>query len=195
MAQRFSGRVRKERDDYPTPSWVTETVIPHLKAMGANRVWELAAGEGGMATALTNAGLHVVSTDLENGIDFLNDKTWPRNIVRRVDDVVTNPPYGKQGKIAEEFIARALELTRPRNGLVAMLLKPDFDSGSTRRRFFADCPAWGCKLVLLKRIVWFKSLNGMEPSENHVWYIWSWRHTGPPTIYYSEHRPRRRLIV
>jgi len=54
------------------------------------------------------------------------------------DAIVTN----LQGKLAERFIERALDLTRPNQGAVAMLLKADFDSGLTRRRFFVDCPAW-----------------------------------------------------
>jgi hypothetical protein len=185
MSQRFSAYARRERDYYPTPDWVTELVIPRLKVMGANTIWEPAAGEGGMADPLTGAGFRVVSTDLKNGIDFLDEKTWPPNIAQRADAVVTNPPYGIQGKMAEKFIEQALALTRPRNGLVAMLLKVDFDSGATRRRFFADCPAWACKLVLLKRIIWFESRNGMGPSDNHAWFLWSWRYTGSPMIAYS----------
>jgi hypothetical protein len=125
---------RRARDDHPTPDWVTETVIPHLKAMGANTIWEPAAGEGGMADVLVSAGFCVVSTDLKNRIDFLDDKTWP-DIAQRADAVVTNPPYGIQGKTAEKFIEQALKLTKPCNGVVAMLLKIDFDSGSTRRGF------------------------------------------------------------
>jgi predicted RNA methylase len=82
---------------------VTETVIPHLKAMGANTIWEPAAGEGSMAGALVSAGFRVVSTDLKNRIDFLDDKTGP-DIAQRADAVVTNPPYGIQGKTAEKFI-------------------------------------------------------------------------------------------
>ena len=58
-------------------------------------------------------------------------------------------------------------------------------------RFFADCHAWACKLVLLKRILWFESRTGMGPSENHAWFLWSWRHTGSPMIAYSDDKPRR----
>jgi hypothetical protein len=191
MPQRFSDYARRERDDYPTPDWVTGLVIPHLKVMGANTIWEPAAGEGSMADALAGAGFRVVSTDLNNGVDFLDDKTWPKT-AQRADAVVTNPPYGKQGRTAAKFIEQALELTRPRNGLVAMLLKVDFDSGATRRRFFADCPAWACKLVLLKRILWFES-NGNTPSDNHAWFLWSWRYTGSPMIAYSGDKPGTRI--
>jgi hypothetical protein len=108
--------------------------------------------------------------------------TRPGPISRNADAVVTNPPYGIQGKTAEKFIEQALRLTKPCNVVVAMLLKIDFDSGSTRRRFFADCPAWACKLVLLKRILWFESRNGVGRSENHAWYLWSWRYMGSPVI-------------
>jgi hypothetical protein len=182
MSQRFSEYVRKERDDYPTPAWVTETVIPHLKALKVTSVWEPAAGEGGMAAVLTRAGFTVTATDLSGGVNFLDDKA---QALSRCDAIVTNPPYGLQGKLAERFIERALDLMRPGRGVVAMLLKVDFDSGLTRRRFFADCPAWMTKLVLLKRIEWFKSLNGNTPSDNHAWFIWSRRHDGPPRLAYG----------
>ena len=184
MPQRFSEYPRKERDDYRTPPWVTETVIPHLKALNVTSIWEPAAGEGGMAVALARAGFTVTATDLSGGVNFLDDKAWPQ-AVSRCDAIVTNPPYGLQGKLAERFIERALDLTGPSQRAVAMLLKVDFDSGLTRRRFFADCPAWMTKLVLLKRIEWFKSLNGDTPSDNHAWYIWSWRHDGPPRLAYG----------
>jgi hypothetical protein len=179
MSQRFSEYARRERDDYPTPVWVTETVIPHLKDLGVTSIWEPAAGEGGMAASLAGAGFTVTATDIKSGIDFFDSAD------RSVSAVVTNPPYGKQGKLAERFIERALDLTRARQGVVAMLLKVDFDSGLTRRRFFAECSAWAAKLVLLKRIEWFKSQNGMTPSDNHAWYIWSWQHDGPPRLAYG----------
>jgi hypothetical protein len=184
MSQRFSEYARKERDDYPTPPWVTETVIAHLRALNVTSIWEPAAGEGAMAAVLAGAGFTITATDLSGGINFLDGKTWPR-AASCCDAIVTNPPYGLQGKLAERFIERALDLMRPGRGVVAMLLKVDFDSGLTRRRFFADCPAWRTKLVLLKRIEWFKSLTGNTPSDNHAWYIWWWRHDGAPRLAYG----------
>jgi hypothetical protein len=59
-----------DRDGYSPP------------AMGPHTIWEPAAGEGSMADALVSAGFRVVSTDLKNRIDFLDDKTWP-NIAQR----------------------------------------------------------------------------------------------------------------
>jgi predicted RNA methylase len=100
-----------------------------------------------MAAGHSRAGFTVTATDLSDGVNFLDDKAWSQ-AVSHCDAIVTNPPYGLQGKLAERFIERALDLTRPQRA-VAMLLKVDFDSGLTRRRFFTDCPAWMIKLVLL----------------------------------------------
>jgi hypothetical protein len=86
--------------------------------------------------------------------------------------------------VALQFIERALEFTRPNKGAVAMLLKVDFDSGKTRRHVFAECPAFVGKVVLTERIVWFEPAIA-QPSENHAWALWSWKHIGRPTISYA----------
>jgi hypothetical protein len=181
MSQRFSGRERKELENYPTPAWVIGVVAPHLQALGVTNVWEPAAGGGQMVTELRNHGFGAVGTDIINGNDFLNGCVPPPTF----DAIVTNPPYGKGGRTAQQFIEQALEFTRPSKGSVAMLLKIDFDSGKTRRHVFADCPAFAGKVVLNDRIEWFKSVNGNKSSDNHAWYLWSWQHVGRPTISYA----------
>jgi hypothetical protein len=80
--------------------------------------------------------------------------------------VVTNPPY----ELAQQFIEHALRITEPHRGLVAMLLRCDFDSARTRQHLFAQCPAFAKKLVLTKRIVWFAPAKA-SPSFNHAWYL------------------------
>lgn len=181
MSQRHSQYIRKEREAYATPSWVTRVVIPHLRH--SEVIWEPAAGEGHMAAALMDAGFKVIMSDIVGGVDFLI--AHPTD--QRISAIVTNPPYSH----AELFIIRALELMRPRRGQVAMLLRADFDSGKTRTKFFRDCPAWAKKIVLLQRIVWFEPeprADGKKPagpSENHAFYIWDWCHEGPPTIGYG----------
>jgi hypothetical protein len=65
-----------------------------------------------------------------------------------------------------------------------MLLRVDYDSAITRRHLFADCQAFATKLVLTRRIVWFEPKIA-SPSENHAWFVWSWRHEGAPTIAYG----------
>jgi hypothetical protein len=65
--------------------WVTELVIPHLKVMGADTIWEPAAGEGGMADAHTIAQASVLSPPTSR---TGSEKTWPPDIAQQADAIV-----------------------------------------------------------------------------------------------------------
>ena len=171
MSQRDSGYERRERDQYETPAWVTAALIPHLPPL--KLICEPAAGSGKMANAL--AGLYkVLATDISTGDDFLMKKA------SNADAIVTNPPYA----LAREFIEHALVLMKPTGGLVAMLLRTDFDHAKTRAHLFGECEAFAKRVVLTKRIKWFENSKG-QPSFNHAWFIWDWKHQGPPTVSYG----------
>ena len=100
--------------------------------------------------------------------------------------IVTNPPYGVAGALAERFIARALELMMPRGGMVAMLLRYDFGAGHGPRRMALmwDNPHYSKKLILPFRPRWDDWWNGKPPDApprtNFAWYVWDARHAGPP---------------
>lgn len=173
MSQRDSGYERRERDLYETPSWVTEALLPHLPRLGV--IWEPAAATGKMARVLRGRADEVISSDIDRGDDFLA-LTPPGD----VDAIITNPPY----ELATEFIDHALKLMTEVRGLVAMLLRTDFDHAKTRARLFADCAAFSKKIVLTKRIRWFEESAG-SPSFNHAWFIWDHRHQGAPTLAYA----------
>jgi hypothetical protein len=173
MSQRDSGYERKERDLYETPEWVTLALVPHLRNLG--QIWESACGTGKIVDALRQCALHVLGSDIETGFDFL--QSGP---IAGADAVITNPPY----TLAQEFIEHALALMKPRSGIVAMLLRTDFDHARTRSHLFQGCLAFAKKLVLTKRIVWFDR-PGAAPSFNHAWYIWDWKHQGPPMLAYG----------
>ena len=194
MAQRFSGYERRDREYYPTPEWVTRALLDHI-GTGPRQIWEPACGNGEMALVMRERGHSVFMSDIEPGarvkaldalaFDFLaRDRApvWPEHIT----DIITNPPYGLGGRMALGFIIRSLELTRERGGLVAMLLKDNYDSARGRKAIFRDNPAWSMKLVLMRRIVWFESDSGHGPSENHAWYIWDWKHSGPARLFYAD---------
>lgn len=173
MSQRDSGYERKERDLYETPEWVTLAVIPHVfDLIPSKRVYEPAAGSGKMVSALVKGGFSVRPDDISEGRDFLK-------CVGTSESIITNPPY----ELATEFIDRALALTAPL-GIVAMLLRTDFDHAKTRKRLFADCASFAKKVVLTKRIQWFEDSKG-SPSFNHAWFIWDHRHKGAPTLAYG----------
>ena len=170
MSQRDSGYERKERDLYETPAWVTEALLPHLPE--CRTIWEPAAGSGKMSRVLEGFAGTVISSDIAEGQDFLAADGFDG------DAIITNPPYEQ----AAEFIERALSLTAS-DGLVTMLLRTDFDHAKSRQHLFQH-PAFSKKLVLTKRIKWFEDSKG-QPSFNHAWFVWDYRHKGPPTLAYG----------
>lgn len=188
MSVRNSGYERKANDHYATPSWVTEALIPHLPRLDRASIWEPSAGNGDMARTLRKClpESDVFASDLNpSGLhvgqyDFLGD------IVHGYDAVITNPPYGKD---AIRFIRRALDVTEPTRGVVAMLLRTQFDHAPLYSEVFARHPAWHKKLMLTRRIVWFVDPETGKPkaapSDCHAWFIWDWRHEGPPSIAYG----------
>ena len=174
MSQRESGYERKERDLYETPAWVTEALIPHLP-ITKSTVFEPAAGGGKMVDALVKSGFDVVSSDIETGRDFLAEP-----LPMPICAIITNPPY----ILAREFIEYAIKLMQPSNGLVAMLLRTNFDHAKTQACLFSECSAFAKKVVLRKRIKWFEDSKG-QPSFNHAWFIWDWKNQGLPTLAYG----------
>jgi hypothetical protein len=170
MSQRQSGYERKAHDRYSTPPWVTRTLLHYLPPNAS--IWEPAAGNGAMVNVLRQAGYRVHATDL--GRNFLTSEP------NHCNAVVTNPPF-KQSK---EFIEHALAVTKPHDGFVAMLLRVDYDSASTRQHLFAHCRPFAGKIVLIKRIVWFTPAIA-APSYNHAWFLWDHRRCSPPELHYE----------
>jgi hypothetical protein len=202
MAQRESGYERVERDAYMTPAWVTHAMTKEVlgpRFRPGMTVWEPAAGTGQMVGALEADGLNVIPSDIHAPDDrpelFGGNRTLVGDFLDdqrpflpfEFDAIITNPPY----KLAEQFVRKALELTKPKRGLVAMLLGVKFDSAVTRMDVFKECPAWGMKIVLLDRIWWFEpkadpatgKVSG--PSEDHAWFVWDWRGTFGRTTRYA----------
>lgn len=175
MSQRDSGYARKERDLYETPEWVTKALLPHIPDR-IRDVWEPSCATGKMVRALNKRFPTVYGTDIDNGDDFLADDN-----PCLYDAIITNPPY----ILAQEFIEHALKVTY-KHGLVAMLLRTDYDHAATRGYLFG--PPFAKKLVLTKRIKWFEDSKG-QPSFNHAWFIWDWLHKGLPVLAYGPDAP------
>jgi len=172
VSQRDSGYARVAFDQYETPEWVTFALMRRFPP--GMVIWEPACGSGKMSRALSS-GLcptPVYASDIQTGEDFLASNR------QNFDAIITNPPYS----LATEFVEHAIKLMRP-HGVVAMLLRTDFDHAKSRRHLFADHPAFYKKLVLTKRIQWFEDSKS-SPSFNHAWFIWDWRNKAAPTIEY-----------
>lgn len=168
MAQRKSGYDRRPHELYETPEWVTETLFDNVDFSRASWIWEPAMGSGKMLNVISKYYPQKVVFGSDLNMDFLkvDPKAW------QADCIITNPPFN----LAEKFLIKALKLTRANNGMVAMLLRVDFDSAKTRYDIFDMNPAWAKKIVLMKRIKWFEHPDKKKtgPSENHAWYIFDW---------------------
>lgn len=176
MSQRESGYNRVAFDQYETPAWVTHALVPHLPKR-VQRIQEPACGTGKMVEALQQALYFVDGFDIQGGLNFFVDKE-----AAGYDAIVTNPPYSH----AAEFVEHALSLMQPQQGVVAMLLRTDFDHAEGRARLFSRHPAFAKKVVLTKRIVWFeREGRKAAPSFNHAWFVWDWKNTQPPIIAYD----------
>lgn len=175
-----AGFERVEGDRYFTEHWVTKALLARVRFRGL--IWEPAAGRGDMADVLHAAGYEVMCSDIAGASlgcksaaesDFLTH-TSPGD---GVFSIVTNPPYVH----AEEFIVQALKLTRRASGMVAMLLRNEYDCAATRRYLFEQEP-FAQKLVLTKRPKWSEAEPKASPRHNFSWYLWDWHHAGRATI-------------
>lgn len=177
-----AGFERVEGDRYWTEAWVTKALIDRVRLRGL--VWEPAAGRGDMADVLVAEGYKVMCSDIAGAslgcvgaaeTDFLTC-TSPGD---GAFSVCTNPPYVH----AEAFIVKALGLTKRASGMVAMLLRNEYDCAASRRYLFEQEP-FAQKLVLTKRPKWIDDLaqHSASPRHNFAWYLWDWHHAGRATI-------------
>lgn len=167
----------KENNLYETEAWATQAALRHVPVAG-RKIWEPAAGNHKIADELRAAGAFVMTSDIviydrehDRIFDFLSDGP----IGDHPQDLFTNPPYGKQNRLAVKFAERALARC---SGTVALLLTAKFDSGSTRAHLIGDNPRFRGKIVLVDRIQWFPGKTG--GTEDHAWYIWGPETPFPP---------------
>lgn len=186
MTQTASAYERIDGDRYYTPDWVTEALLSVERFDG--RTIDPAAGAGHIVDVFSRAGLLMEGSDIapdapsiRGPLDYLTAEPGTMR------NVVTNPPYGQQGRLASNFIQKALRDTETTGGKVAMLLRVDFDSAHGRRNLFGDHPTFKAKYVLTRRIRWANlEQKASGPTENHAWFVWDWspRFSTIPTLRY-----------
>ena len=164
MAQRVFGYTRQPDDEYETPPWVTQMIIPHLN--GCQFLWDPANGPRSAIARELRA--HKFDAIVTND-NFLARTTTPH---KRVDAVCTNPPYGVQGKLACQFITHALALVP----VVAMLLRSSI-SILARRAFIC----FGIAKPSHAKLFYWTELSGLNtkgrrqsPMPGNSWARRSW---------------------
>jgi len=190
-----SGYERAALDFYPTPRSAFDGLIQALgDDFPAMLAWEPFAGNGAIATPLTEFTRGVVSTDItaydgfevfENAyiqwvLDQQDGKATIAQMPRRMADIeklkgfrpdliVSNPPYGKD---AERAARHALKLMEPERGMVAFLCRHEWDAARSRSDLF-DHPAFSAKITLRHRPRWIAGSKG-APRFPYAWFVWDW---------------------
>lgn len=166
-----------------TPEWVVETLLHVVPMYG--KIWEPACGEGAIVRVINRecAGMvQVRASDIDpryspknESWDFLDPEVQSSYFLPEKGPftLITNPPYGKQGRLAEAFVRAAVEITQINRGRVAMLLPVDWDAAKGRKDLFEDFPGHVTKITLTERIRWTNIPQAKSgPSQNHAWMCW-----------------------
>lgn len=162
MSSTNRGKKRTEKDAYPTPSWCTEVLLPEI-VWGENPwILEPCVGDGAILDVIRPvAGVVEVCEIAEPyNIDFLTYQ--PK---RRMDFVVTNPPFS----LAQEFIERSLELAN----CVIMLLPLGFHGSEGRHEWWTRHEPTA-QFTLSRRPSFGLNKDGKwgTDSETYAWLCW-----------------------
>ncbi len=180
------GHHRTPHDTFYTPRHATEGLLVRARELGLFKpgveCWEPAAGAGHIARVLADHGHPVLATDVAPAKRQLHPVTYHDFLTssgpsgHRVN-IITNPPYGRESRLAIAFITYAFELmTRQgRHGAIAMLLPFEFDSRTSRNWMVGEHPWFVGKLTVYKRIKWANVVHtpGKGPMGHHSWFLWS----------------------
>lgn len=133
-------------DAYMTPKWCVYSLLSKWKPRNIY-IWEPACGTGNIAEVLRNdyyvytSDIHDYGYNLDTQTDFLKEKT-------NCSTIITNPPY----TLIQEFIEKALEVTKGEEGQVVMLLRHEWDAPKSHRKYL-QWP-FAQKILLPKRPLW-----------------------------------------
>jgi hypothetical protein len=201
----ISGYDRKSQDYYPTPDWVTETLVRHVPLRGP--VWEPCCGDGAIARVLQRHRHRVEATDLADwgfgrpGIDFFAQQDFPAGCKA----MVTNPPYGDGGEIERgrkspsgmlRFVRHALALTQRANGQLALLVRFQWLAGRRASTVISAGPL-SLVVVLTHRITWFDHGPSTNAGQHHhAWLFWDCAHdpSAPPSLIFGNYQEPVDLI-
>ena len=177
-----TGRADLKADFYSTPRIAIDKLL-EVEQFG-NTVLEPCCGTGAIAGPLKEAKYIVTASDLydwnygNTGIDFLGNYYDGCAF----DAVCTNPPFCK----SLEFTLKALQLTKPRNGKVAMFNRVQWLEGKARYdNLYSQLPfsklwVFVSRLPRMHRYMWEgKPTTSMMA---FAWFCFDWQHTGTPTI-------------
>jgi len=172
MQRRFEAHDSLE--DFPTPPWATRALCEFLIGEGhelaSMSCAEPAANRGHMVRPLLESFGCVLASDVHDygaGFTVRDYLFGPTSQFDPVHWTITNPPF----RLAEQFIARALELSRVG---VAMFVRSAFLEGIGRfERLYREMPPTDV-LQFTERVVLHKGRLAPEGSTAtaYCWLVW-----------------------
>jgi hypothetical protein len=175
-----SGYDRRAGDAYYTERALVNAALLHLPDLAGRRILEPASGKGAIVRVLEEHGHQVIASDIARrcygrpGVDFLKLRS-----ARRARAIFTNPPYKR---LAPLFVRHALALMQPVGGLVAMLLRVNWDAEPGRLDLFRG-PPFRAKITCCWRPHWTDDRVN-DPFWTFAWYVWDWLWSGPSLAIY-----------
>jgi hypothetical protein len=162
---------RIKHDHYPTPSWMTESLIKYANIQGT--IFECCCGENNaIAYEFTGRDQDVITNDLHFEADYNLDATVAKSweIFPEVDWVVTNPPFNQYLQILRHALEKA-------NIGVAFLLRVTADEmvmlNRSRYEWWADHPE--SLSIKMPRYCFAKSSKHDRFSTDSAycqWFVW-----------------------
>ncbi len=157
-------------DNFPTPSWATEIIIPYLRT--PKTIMEPAVGEGDMLRVLQRRWPRAsyITCDIRD-VDPPSDYHITGDFLAMppeplADLVITNPPYCRNWHA--EFAKKCLTHVRP-GGQVALLVPTGFAGSARRLRFHLDHPA---DFYWLPRRPSFTG-DGKNGGTEYMWWVYT----------------------
>jgi len=172
MSATGRSKVRRKDDNYSTPGWCTQSILPHLIASKGKVVLDPCCGIGNILAVVRAFGLSDRTCGIEidsdratqsrtYGIvdcrDVLNEESW-----NKPDLILTNPPYS----LAEKFARRALSEVAF-DGFVCMLLRLNWLGSKKRAPFHKTYPS---DVYVLSKRPSFTG-DGTDATE-YAWFVW-----------------------
>jgi hypothetical protein len=185
MSQNRSSAVMQQRsephdslDDFPTPPWATRALCERLAPWERRTltVREPAANRGHMVRPLAEYFAKVETSDIHDyGAGYPVQDYLFGPPPSMVDWTITNPPF----RLAEQFIARALETSRVG---VAMIVRAAFLEGAGRYRGLYSVTPPTDIWQFTERVVMHEvtlSANGSTATA-YCWLVWQCSGPGGP---------------
>jgi hypothetical protein len=176
MSATNRGAERAILDDYPTPDWLIEAIIPKVQELKPRRILEPACGR---KKAIVNILRRDVPKALVDYFDIVSP--WGKDFLATepepiYDIIITNPPF----VLAQQFIEHALKWRRNDKSAVIILLRINFLGARKRGEWLREHTP---SVYVSPRRPGFTLNQYGKPGTDATEYAWMcWNHE-PPLVH------------